>query len=380
MEASKTIAFPVDKSETARVQTMRGLACLLLVSFHVIGANASDGIRVADDSAFRTFANLFLHLRMPLFVFLSGLVYAYKPIQPSAALTFTRKKLTRLLIPFVVVSTLFFVVQQLVPGANNHKPWAHMWEIYVLPYIQFWYLQAAIVLFVCLAALERLGILKSIRSYLVVLAIAFGLHAFSTEITSWFSVSRAAYLAPFFLLGIGAHRFRGYVRGPLLSSVATVAFVGLMAWQTLEVLNGSVVPKGSYLATAISLAAVLFVTEWTPRIRWLGWIGGFSFTIYLYHVFFSAGSRIVLKGLHLGDPVILFTTGLILAIFGPILLEIALRRYKLARTLLLGQGARRARTARPITADTPIVPCPSPHPVRGYSPGLRGPGQNKSAA
>ena len=36
--------------ESARLQTMRGMACILLVAFHVIGGNGSAGLHVSDDS------------------------------------------------------------------------------------------------------------------------------------------------------------------------------------------------------------------------------------------------------------------------------------------------------------------------------------------
>src|SRR6185437_1975062 len=67
--------------ESGRVQTMRGLACLLLVAFHAIGSTGASGLHVADDSAYRLFTNLFVHVRMPVFTFLSGLVYAWRPLR-----------------------------------------------------------------------------------------------------------------------------------------------------------------------------------------------------------------------------------------------------------------------------------------------------------
>src|SRR5688500_6001125 len=62
------------------IETMRGIACVLLVAFHVIGDSATAGIHVADDSGFRYFANSFQYVRMPLFSFISGVVYAWRPV------------------------------------------------------------------------------------------------------------------------------------------------------------------------------------------------------------------------------------------------------------------------------------------------------------
>src|SRR5690348_13562586 len=71
----------IDPLESARVQTLRGVACLLLVAFHAIGSASTSILHVPDDSPYRRFTNLFVHVRMPLFTFLSGLVYAYRPIR-----------------------------------------------------------------------------------------------------------------------------------------------------------------------------------------------------------------------------------------------------------------------------------------------------------
>ena len=71
------------------MQTLRGIACLLLVAFHAIGSSSASGLHVADSSVYRHFTNLFVHIRMPLFTFLSGLVYAYRPLRPEQALEFS---------------------------------------------------------------------------------------------------------------------------------------------------------------------------------------------------------------------------------------------------------------------------------------------------
>ena len=84
-----------------RVETLRGLACVLLVAFHVIGSHASSGLHVGEDSIYRQFANLFMHLRMPLFTFLSGFVYAYRPVTQAQTGAFAEKKLIRLLLPLL---------------------------------------------------------------------------------------------------------------------------------------------------------------------------------------------------------------------------------------------------------------------------------------
>src|SRR3569833_297723 len=87
--------------ESLRVETLRGLACMLIVAFHVIGSHTASGLHVSEDSPYRYFANLFMHLRMPLFTFLSGFVYAYRPVIRGQVRAFAAKKLLRLLLPLI---------------------------------------------------------------------------------------------------------------------------------------------------------------------------------------------------------------------------------------------------------------------------------------
>lgn len=99
------------------IETLRGLACLLLVLYHVIGADASLGLRV-EDGPVRWLNDGLAYLRMPLFTFLSGLVYGLRPFAGNSR-AFLVGKVRRLLIPMLFVGTLFAVLQALIPGTNS---------------------------------------------------------------------------------------------------------------------------------------------------------------------------------------------------------------------------------------------------------------------
>src|SRR5688572_22268206 len=58
------LVLPRETSPTppqdGKVQTLRGVACLLLVAFHAVGSSAASGLHVPDGSAYREFTNLFV--------------------------------------------------------------------------------------------------------------------------------------------------------------------------------------------------------------------------------------------------------------------------------------------------------------------------------
>lgn len=327
-------------AESTRIQTLRGVACILLVAYHVVGDGVTRGLGVADASAYRTFSNIFIHLRMPLFTFLSGFVYAYRPVTGAAGGLFARKKLQRLLIPLVVVSTLYFVVQQLAPGTNTKQAWGDMWRIYFFPYNHFWFLQAIILIFAATLALELKGWLRRFDQYLAVLAIVLLIHFTADVSPNFFSVRQAFYLAPFFFAGLGANRFHAQLWDGRLKVALATLFAITFVLHVLAVLHlyGAPFQQSTPLATALSMGGIFTLMYWMPGNKPLAWLGGFSFTIYLYHVFFTAGARIALHKLGVHDLDAHFLAGCVIGVMCPVGLELLVRRSRIARRLLLGQS------------------------------------------
>ena len=159
-----------------RVQTLRGLACLLLVAFHAVGSSSASGLQVPDGSPYREFTNLFVHIRMPLFTFLSGLVYAYRPLEPGEALRFLGKKLRRLGVPLIVASSILYGLH--LAMHDPVAPLSRMWSVYVHPFYHLWFVQALLPVFAVLVVLESFGALATCGRYLAVLALSLVLYAY----------------------------------------------------------------------------------------------------------------------------------------------------------------------------------------------------------
>ncbi len=333
--------YSADKpKESARIQTLRGIACLLLVAFHVVGNPGVDGLRISGDSIYRTFVDAFAHLRMPLFTFLSGFVYAYRPVSPRMGWNFATKKARRLLIPLIVVSTIFFCIQALTPGTNADSSWTSMWRIYVFPYAHFWFLQAIVLIFAAVAFLDHQQLMTSFGGYLIVFALSLFLHFTVRSGFDLFSLQRALHLAPFFFLGLGANRFMDQLWAQPVKLICGIAFALTMTDYVIACVYGSTTlpERTSFLATTLSISGCLTLMYFVPRIWWLAWVGGFSFTVYLYHVFFTAGTRIALNLLGSFPVHLHFAAGLLAGIVGPILLETMLRESAFARRTFLGQS------------------------------------------
>ena len=62
------------RTKELSIETLRGLAIVLMVMGHVIGSKSNGGLQVSDDSWYRYFYLTLSPLRMPLFTVISGYV------------------------------------------------------------------------------------------------------------------------------------------------------------------------------------------------------------------------------------------------------------------------------------------------------------------
>jgi fucose 4-O-acetylase-like acetyltransferase len=317
----------------------RGFACLLLVVFHVIGSDSLNGLRVAE-GPLRVLNDGLAYLRLPLFTFLSGMAYGLRPFCGDSR-GFLGGKARRLLVPMLFVGTLFAIGQSLMPEANNgsfgrHRNWL---LLHVEPVAHFWFVEALFWIFVLVWALESLRALAT-----PVRLAAVWLLAAAVDLTHpgpyWLALGGTTYLLPYFLFGLATSRFslaprlgRGWVR------MLLVAAAGLAIFKL-----GVPVPNPErhtvwILLAGISLCALCASVR--LEVRWLARIGASSYAIYLFHVFFTAASRIGLGQMGLTGLPVLIVTGLVLGTGGPMLLERWASRHALGRMLLLGQPLRR---------------------------------------
>jgi peptidoglycan/LPS O-acetylase OafA/YrhL len=94
------------------------------------------------------------------------------------------------------------------------------------------------------------------------------------------------------------------------------------------------------LAAGTSLC--LLCVALRPRLDLLARIGSGSYAIYLCHVFFTAGARMLLSALGVQSVAVFFVVGLACGIAGPLLLQSLARRSPLSALLLLGESQRSA--------------------------------------
>jgi len=348
--------MPREKDQS--IETLRGLAIILVVAFHVIGSDPTDGIRVADDSLYRYFQFSFRYLRMPLFTVISGFVYAMRPVQAGKVAGFLRGKARRILLPLVSVSTLQFLAKQLSQGVGDSAALGSLWRIYFYPFDQFWFLQAVFLIFLTVTVLDRAEGMKTLSRWALCLLGAILLCLFTPRMTLFFSFPGYLNLLPFFILGYGLNRFGSKLaaRPVVLAALACLA-CGIIFEQISWFRYGDRAIVAGEVAAMVPLLCVgipgtFLLANFRTTVRPLAWVGGWAYSIYLFHVFAIGGSGLILDGLGVEGRSIQLLTRLLAGLGFPILVEAVASASGPLRWLLLGlRGAGDARDPCPLEKD-----------------------------
>jgi len=309
---------------------MRGIACILLVAFHVVGFETT-GLKI-EHGWYRNFNDLLAFVRMPLFTFLSGVVYAYRPFSTGVG-RFLIGKIKRLLFPLLTVGTSFAILQANISGVN--APPINWRLLHILPVAHFWFIESIFLIFLILIPIELFCLFKSKIGFFAVFLVSLCLYLLDIHF-KYFGVSGALYLFPFFLLGMGLQRFSiieflGLKTGFLL-------IMGMIFILVMQYFKITEITKQSFMGFVLGAMCCVGLLAIKFESVLLAKIGVFSYTIYLYHVFFTAGARIILNKLGVYDINILFLSSLSAAIVGSIIVELIFNGSNFTRLAFLGKS------------------------------------------
>lgn len=321
------------------IDTLRGLACIFLVAYHVIGITPESGLRL-QEGVLKDANGLLAYIRMPLFTFLSGFVYAWRPYNADWK-KFIRGKLRRLIVPMLFVGTVFALFQAITPGTNSAV--ADWRFLHLMPVAHYWFIESLFLIFMLIIPLEHFGILHNRAGFSAVFLAAAVLYV-SNAGTPWLSIAGALYLFPYFLCGIYFSRFPVEFR---YKRAAGFVFLGVVVLFLL--VYGQEYAGGRRSINALVIGTVSCIALLFARFEsgFLASIGFYSYTIYLFHVFFTAASRIVFRAAGLTDIWLLFILGTVIGLAGPVAVELIASKYTVSRILLLGKGPQKKRTIPP---------------------------------
>lgn len=318
-----------------KIQSLRGLACLLLVVYHVIGATEFQGLRV-NDGWLRQLTEALVAVRMPVFGLLAGAVYGFSS---KRGWSLVRNKAARLLVPMLTVGTAFALVQYAMPGSNYRIDALYL--LHIVPVAHFWFLESLFLIFCGMAFAEAYLPLRNLRNWVVYFALSVLVYLAHPGII-WFSVLGATYLLPYFLVGVAMTRLRwdAHQERPQIGLLSIALGALVVAWQMGQG------PELARFSVPMLVAGLLLSTGfWSLGLRsaLLARIGDYSFAIYLFHVFFTSAMRMALHTLSLDAQLLVLALSVPAGVLGPALLQHLISRSRVCSTYLMG-------SARPMQA------------------------------
>ncbi|QZP30217.1 acyltransferase family protein [Pseudomonas sp. DR48] len=335
------------KKKSLEIETLRGLACLLLVLYHVIGP-LGGGLKIDLGSPFRVLADSMVYVRMPLFTFISGYIYSIYKIRGNDFSAYCTGKVRRLIVPLFFVGVPFSVLQAVAPGVNKDVGLIQALLSFYLPVNHFWFLQAVFIIFMFVGFLQWRGLLQTMtRLYLLFFfsAVAFLLPPFAIDA---FGINGAFYLLPFFVTGMICHEKVAVIKqslkviGPVVFVLISIALLYIAA-----VDRELIVDRRSLVGLLVGCASCVALLSSDMRSKALIWLGGYSYAIFLFHVLFAASSRFAFGRLGITDDSVLVIGGVLCGLLGPVLLSNVFSRFALTSVLFLGERASGKKTPTP---------------------------------
>jgi glucans biosynthesis protein C len=334
------------------LDTVRGLACLLVVALHVIGDQPTNGLRLPMDSPWHYVMESIEFLRMPLFTAMSGYLYAGRRVTKADFGVFWTKKFRRLVVPLMFVTFVVWALRGDVEGASG--PYV---DALFFSFGYLWYIQSLIVIFTVIALWD---VLARPSNTALVIAGFFSIMICQSRlllmpsgepVTLFFSMIHSLYLLPHFIFGMLLRENPSWLRdrrtGTIALGVAGIVFVGQQLGMLGLAQEIGLLTLPSFVA---GMAGTLFLLQRLPSNQLLATIGTYSYSIYLWHVVMSAAMRSQLQKFDIVSTPLLFAGCYVAAIAGSIVFSEIARRVPLLSVAATGErwkpfGSRRLARA-----------------------------------
>lgn len=251
---------------------------------------------------------------MPLFFFLSGIfAIRWATRSPQKAIW---QKVRVLLVPYVLWGFIQAgIMQAFSSSTNNGQGLINALKLPFKPYAQFWFLYDLFFIFILYYVL--VNVLRLSFKWIVLIGLIFFL---VSPFFKYWELWRIFYYFVFFILGTQVLKIGDVIKkiNPIISLLLFI-LVNLLYFfvpVSLEVKN--------LISFFVAFSGIMFIISISKYFNSsiVLYIGQNSMVIYLLHLIFASGSRILLLKIGVDDLLIQIIFGLFMGIFGPIVVLI----------------------------------------------------------
>ncbi len=319
------------------IDAAKGIGIILVVYGHVARGVFNAGLYQEQQlKIYHLIDNIIYSFHMPLFFFLSGLFFlrSFNKRGPRLILN----KIDTIFYPYLIWSIIYGLMEiALSQYTNGNTSFGDLIGILWLPIIaHFWFLYALLLIFifntVIFIFLERY--FKSLNIPFIVFCIGLFLFLIKQYLpTDYFFIRAVSYNYIYFSFGI---LYRSVLDGRHHSISLTLGLLVIFSLFEYLVYYAATLPSGSALIKIIitfsGMLTVIFVCQ---NIRgtiskFLSLLGMYSMEIYIIHVIFTSGIRIVLQKIfNVVNTDIHLVLGTLLGLIFPILFVKIARSIKL---------------------------------------------------
>ncbi len=224
---------------------------------------------------------------MPLFVFISGFLFIHTNAGRKVIYSrFLSKKVKRLFVPYLIISTIAFVIKVILPQ-HAMRPIALSFSDYIRglafpqynPIIFFWFLPTIFILLSIAPLIKIIIVRTNVLVSLGILPLLMALNIFDPVEFNLFGLRTAVATLVYFYTGcLAAHYFRGKLHSLGNCYLLIILFIALVLTTAFSVKLGQVIkllPATIGIAFSISLARLIKNTNI------FGPLHGYSYQIYL---------------------------------------------------------------------------------------------------
>jgi fucose 4-O-acetylase-like acetyltransferase len=332
------------------VDYARGIGIVLVVYAHLLSSGYHAGLDIAPH--FFQLSDSFVYsFHMPLFFFLAGL-FAAASYEKRGGRYFLLQKIKNLFYPYLFWSLIQASVELFFAGHSYRGGSLEQFLLIpVLPWAQFWFLYAILLMYLCffvLRLMERYG--APVMTLVAVLLFFkpihseyFGLAGFSTG----FLFFMAGFWLKPYCQNLGKMKKAALAFMALFFTFVALAYVLFSYYIAPTRLPGGLYPFCFIILAVLGIAACLFLSIYLAQHAWLSFLtvlGKYSLQIYLVHMLAGVATRIVLQGVfHVTNPLLHMVIGVAVALAAPVFMAMLVAKFHIPYLFAWDSGRYKAK-------------------------------------